>query len=137
MDTWQQTGLFWFSSGNLLREYCERALNEGWLLNGESYTSLLFNPMIKDGLKSLVYPIEHFCQWGAPEDLEEYEAWSRFFAEMAGREKGKTDIPESRGKNVKITLNPESVEYKKNHEYWAEYFSMFGHHPLRTNPNKL
>ncbi|MDO8504523.1 MAG: hypothetical protein Q7S36_01590, partial [Candidatus Liptonbacteria bacterium] len=216
MDTWQQTGLFWFSSGEMLKEYCERALGthlktlpgrdmgqfsgssrskdegvstvihqvrsdaeiseigpypsglrmfsrftssllgavakatnllvasckprkppatrfgrglemgsrESWTLNGESYTSLLFNPMIADGLKSLVYPVEHFCQWGTPEDLEEYEAWSRFFAREAGRDMGKTDIPESREKNVKINLNPESVEYKKSYDYWKKYFEV-------------
>ncbi len=124
MDTWQQSGLFWFSSGSMLVEYCERALNEGWLINGESYTSLLFNPMIGDGLKSLVYPAEHFCQWGTPEDLEEYEAWSRFFARANGMEKGKTDIPEEREKNVRIKSSLESAEYKKIRDYWGKYFAV-------------
>ncbi len=126
MDTWQQSGLFWFSSGELLKKYCERSLKENWTLNGESYTSLIFNPMIKDGLKSLVYPAEHFCQWGTPEDLEEYEAWSRFFAEEMNEQKGITDIPPGRESNVKI--NPESRS--KSHDYWKEYFSVCGHHPL-------
>lgn len=122
MDTWQQAGLFWFSSGMILKNYCERALKEGWFLNGESYTSLLFNPMIQDGLKSLVYPADYFCQWGTPEDLEEYEAWSRLFAEKFGKKKGLTKIPESRENNVHIKYNPDSEEYKKSYAYWEAYF---------------
>ncbi len=126
MDTWQQSGLFWFSSGELLKEYCERSLKENWTLNGESYTSLVFNPMIKDGFRSLVYPAEYFCQWGTPEDLEEYEAWSRFFAEEIGEKKGITDIPAEREINVKINLESRD----KSHDYWKGYFSVCGHHPL-------
>lgn len=122
MDTWQQAGLFWFSSGNILKKYLERAWAENWTLNGESYTSLLFNPMMADGLSSLVYPAEFFCQWGTPEDLEEYEAWSRLFAKEFGRGKGKTDIPAGREANVKIKLDSGSDEYKKSYDYWKEYF---------------
>ncbi len=124
MDTWQQAGLFYFSSGEVLKRYCERAFKENWVLNdGESYTSLLFTPMIEDGLISLVYPAEYFCQWGTPEDLEEYEAWSRFFANENGRGKGVTDIPAEREENVRIRHSPDSEEYKKTHAYWKGYFS--------------
>lgn len=121
MDTWQQSGLFYFSSGELLKQYCERALEEGWALNGESYTSLLFNPMIADSLKSFVYPAEQFCQWGTPEDLEEYEAWSRYFSGKNG--KGITDIPEEREKNVCVKYTPDSDAYKQSHVYWEKYFN--------------
>lgn len=122
MDTWQQSGLFYFSSGELLKQYCERALKEDWTLNGESYTSLLFNPMISEGLRSYVYPAEQFCQWGTPEDLEEYEAWSRFFADKYGKEKGVTDIPAEREENVRIRHAPDSDAYKHSREYWEKYF---------------
>lgn len=122
MDTWQQAGLFYFSSGELLKQYCERALKENWTLNGESYTSLLFNPMIAEGFRSLVYPAEQFCQWGTPEDLEEYEAWSRYFAEKKGYEKGATDIPSEREENVRVRRESDSEEYKQTHAYWEKYF---------------
>ena len=36
--------------------------------------------VLKDGLKILVYDkINHFCQWGTPFDLEEYNYWSEIF----------------------------------------------------------
>jgi NDP-sugar pyrophosphorylase family protein len=126
MDTWQQSGLFWFSSGELLKRYCERSLEEGWLLNGEAYISLIFDPMLKDGLTSLVYPAEHFCQWGTPEDLEEYEAWSRLFAAEVGLEKGATDVPSERKNNVRVGRERQSESY----DYWKKYFSICGYHPL-------
>ncbi len=122
METWQQAGLFYFSSGKLLKEYCERAFREGWLLNGESYTSLLFTPMINDSLPSLVYPAEFFCQWGTPADLEEYEAWSQLLAAEAGRIKGETDIPTLRKKQLRIPWPEDSKEYRQSRDYWKEYF---------------
>lgn len=122
MDTWQQAGLFYFSSGKLLKEYCERAFQEAWLLKGESYTSLLFTPMIEDGLASLVYPADFFCQWGTPADLEEYEAWSQLLAAEAGRTKGETDIPRHRRNQLKIPWPENSEEHKKSRAYWEEYF---------------
>jgi len=122
MDTWQQAGLFYFSSGKLLKEYCERAFRENWLLKGESYTSLLFTPMIEDGLPSLVYPADFFCQWGTPADLEEYEAWSRLLARETGRTKGATDIPPEREDNIKIPWPEDSDEYRRSSAYWEEYF---------------
>ncbi|MBN2585260.1 NTP transferase domain-containing protein [Patescibacteria group bacterium] len=123
MKTWQQAGLFYFASGEVLKRYCERALTEGWLLNEESYTSLLFNPMMADGLTSWVYPIRHFCQWGTPEDLEEYEAWSQLFAKELGIDKGVTDIPADRLNNARIKWAKDSDEYCRSYNYWQEYFS--------------
>jgi hypothetical protein len=50
------------------------------MLNGEYYISLVYNLMLRDGLPVLVYDkIPHFCQWGTPEDMEEYNNWSTIF----------------------------------------------------------
>ena len=35
--------------------------------------------MIQDGLKIQVYELNHFMQWGTPEDLEEYLYWKEIF----------------------------------------------------------
>jgi NDP-sugar pyrophosphorylase family protein len=128
MDSWHQAGIFYFSSGELLKEYISRAFREGWFLNGESYTSLPFNPMIESGIPSAVIPAEYFCQWGTPEDLEEYEAWSRMFDER--KEKGKTEIPEKRKEKIRIPYSEESEAYKKSLAYWKNFFSRIHFHPL-------
>lgn len=123
MDTWQQSGVFYFSSGNVLSRYVERSIAEGWSLNGEFYTSLLFTPMIRDGIRSLVYPAQHFCQWGTPDDLEEYEAWSRLFLGTGSGGKGVTEIPPSRESHVRIPYAKDSDEYRLSERYWHDYFS--------------
>jgi len=75
METWQQAGIFYFRNGALLKKYANEIVERDVTCNGEHFVSLLFNPMIRDGLFSLVYPVRYFCQWGTPEDLEEYNAW--------------------------------------------------------------
>ena len=72
MDTWQQAGVFYFSSGGLLKKYSKKLIASSERVNNEYYVSMLYNPMIKDGLTCAIYPVEHFCQWGTPEDLAEY-----------------------------------------------------------------
>ena len=45
-------------------------------LNGEFYASLPYNYMVKDNLKVWVpICIDKFCQWGTPEDMQEYLFW--------------------------------------------------------------
>ena len=45
-------------------------------INGEFYMSLPFNYLVEDGLKVWCPDIvNYFCQWGTPEDLEEYLFW--------------------------------------------------------------
>lgn len=70
-------GVYYFRSGALLKEYCQRLVDSGQALNGEYYASLPYNFMVKDGLKVWVPTnVEQFCQWGTPEDLEEYLFWT-------------------------------------------------------------
>ena len=32
--------------------------------------------MVKESLKVAIYELQHFMQWGTPEDLKEYLKWS-------------------------------------------------------------
>ena len=75
-------GVYYFSSGNLLKEYGRRLMEREDSLNGEYYVSMIYNHMVRDGLKVTVpTEIEHFCQWGTPQDLDEYLYWTN----VAGR----------------------------------------------------
>lgn len=70
-------GVYYFKSGELLKRYCQRLVESRITLNGEYYASLPYNFMIKDGLKVWVPTnVEQFCQWGTPEDLDEYLFWT-------------------------------------------------------------
>jgi NDP-sugar pyrophosphorylase family protein len=71
-------GLYYFRSGRLMKEAFRLALANGDEASGEYYVSLPFNHLVARGERVLCPPlVEHFCQWGTPEDLREYEVWMR------------------------------------------------------------
>ncbi len=72
----QSPGVYYFKSGKILKDYFEIMLKEGPALNNEYYISLVYNFMVKNGLDVWVPEnVDYFCQWGTPEDLEEYLFW--------------------------------------------------------------
>lgn len=69
-------GTYYFSKGSDVKKYFQMMMDEDLSLNGEYYVSLVYNPMVREGKKILVYDkVAHFCQWGTPRDLEEYNTW--------------------------------------------------------------
>ncbi len=66
------SGTFYFSSASLLMESCKWLIKKDENINGEYYVSLLFNYFPLKGLRTLIYSIDYFMQWGTPQDLEEY-----------------------------------------------------------------
>ncbi|SDA10144.1 MobA-like NTP transferase domain-containing protein [Ruminococcus sp. YE71] len=70
-------GVYYFKNGALLKTYFERQVREGTEINGEHYASLPYNFMVEDGLKVWCpINVRYFCQWGTPEDMQEYLFWS-------------------------------------------------------------
>lgn len=71
-------GVYYFKSGHLAKKYFKKALEEDISLNGEYYISLVYNLLVREGLSVKVYPhVEKFCQWGTPEDLNEFVQWTK------------------------------------------------------------
>lgn len=69
-------GVYYFKDGKTLKIYCQRMVDAGVKLNGEFYASLPYNFMVQDGRKVWVPTnVEYFCQWGTPEDLQEFLYW--------------------------------------------------------------
>ena len=66
------SGTFYFSSGKLLLEACKWLFKSGEDINGEYYVSLLFNYFPSMGMRTLTYQIDHFMQWGTPQDLVDF-----------------------------------------------------------------
>lgn len=79
MDSWQSAGTYYFKSGKMVKKYFKKLIDLDIKINGEYYVSLVYNLMQEDGLKTLVYPIDYFCQWGTPNDLKAYQYWSNYF----------------------------------------------------------
>lgn len=75
-------GAYYFKSGALMKHYFKETMDRGMALNGEFYISLVYPLLLEDGLKIGVYnKVQHFCQWGTPNDLEEFLYWESIFKE--------------------------------------------------------
>lgn len=72
-------GTYYFQKGEKLKKWCAEMLERKDLaLNGEYYASLLYTLMLEQNAKVWVYKgIEHFCQWGTPNDLQEFNDWAK------------------------------------------------------------
>ncbi len=69
-------GTYYFKSGTVLKKYCQKLVDSNNTLNGEFYASLPYNYMVQDGLKVWVPDnVDYFCQWGTPEDMQEFNYW--------------------------------------------------------------
>ena len=72
-------GTYYFNSGETLKKYCQQLIDEKTELNGEYYASLPYNNMVRDGLRIWVANIiDYFCQWGTPEDLQDFLFWNNY-----------------------------------------------------------
>ena len=52
-------------------------------VKNEYYCSVAYNLMVEEGFSVAIYELQHFMQWGTPEDLEEYISWSNIFKDLA------------------------------------------------------
>ncbi len=71
-------GTYYFKSGEVMEKYCRILTeHEECAINGEFYASLPYNFMVKDGLKVWIPTnVDYFCQWGTPEDMQEFVYWT-------------------------------------------------------------
>lgn len=77
---WHSAGTYYFKNGGLIKKYFQELMNRDMSLNGEYYVSMVYQLMLEDGLPVEVYDrIPYFCQWGTPQDLEEYLWWGEVF----------------------------------------------------------
>ena len=85
MDEPASSGTYYFRRGaDVKRYFAELAGDPAAALNGEYYVSLVYNLLLRDGLKVWIPRVPVMLQWGTPEDLEEYQGWSDFFASGRG-----------------------------------------------------
>lgn len=79
MQEFASSGTYYFRTGAILKKYFQATMDRDLNLKGEYYVSLVYNLLKEDGLKVSIFEIEHMLQWGMPQDLEEYQAWSDYF----------------------------------------------------------
>ncbi len=79
MREFGSAGTYYFRTGHLLKHYFRQAVAEGLKTQGEYYASMPYNLLVADALPVVLYEVQHFLNWGTPEDLAEYLGWSHYF----------------------------------------------------------
>lgn len=89
-------GVYYFKNGYLMEKYCQILTeHEECAINGEYYASLPYNFMVQDGLKVWVPTnVKYFCQWGTPEDMQEFVYWTDLIRQAAGNRQAQNQTAE-------------------------------------------
>lgn len=119
-DSHHSSGAYYFGSGELLTHYFKEFLDSGETLNGEYYISMVYPLMLRDKHMISVPSITHFMQWGTPDDLEEYEVWSRQIHADHQKEKASTDIPKEREPLLHIHMSNYTENHEAIYQYWKQ-----------------
>ncbi len=82
MEEYASSGTYYFSTAQSMFEAFRQAVAEDLNVGGEFYVSLAYKPLLAQGKSVAVYDIQHFMQWGTPEDLAEYGEWSKTFRRL-------------------------------------------------------
>jgi NDP-sugar pyrophosphorylase family protein len=82
MEEFASSGTYYFASAKLMSEAFKQTMEQNINVGGEYYVSLAYKPMFAKGEKIAVYPLQHFMQWGTPDDLHEYNSWSETFRRL-------------------------------------------------------
>ena len=100
LEEFASSGTYYFRSGALLKATFNEAVERDLSTNGEFYASMPFNLLVEKNEPVRVYELEHFLQWGTPEDLEEYLAWSRYFSHYAEKDGWAPELAVMPGTNL-------------------------------------
>ncbi|MCB9658313.1 MAG: NTP transferase domain-containing protein [Sandaracinaceae bacterium] len=79
MEEYASSGTYYFASAETMTRCMDAVVARDLRVAGEYYVSVAYTPLFEDSQPVAVYPLQHFMQWGTPEDLDEYLDWSRTF----------------------------------------------------------
>lgn len=85
MEEYASSGTYYFSSGQVMSDAFRNMMEQDLTVGNEFYVSLAYKPLLSDGQPVAVYPLQHFMQWGTPQDVAEYNGWSSAFRRLAER----------------------------------------------------
>jgi NDP-sugar pyrophosphorylase family protein len=109
MSEHASTGTYYFSRGSYIKKYFNQSMDLDINYNGEYYVTLVYNLLVKDGLRVGYYDTPYATVMGTPEEVANIEAWATLV------------------KNSQIKTERELVEcfnyWKNYHEYIKVNFS--------------
>nr|BFD31169.1 hypothetical protein GTC16762_07870 [Pigmentibacter ruber] len=101
-------GIYYFDKWELFEKYAVNYLEGSYEKSlPEAYLSLLFNPIVQDGLSVKITQVDKFICWGTPEDLAQYLFWLKYFKYFADEFRQKS-INQTILEN-KISENPRTI----------------------------
>ena len=83
MNEYASSGTYYFRRAEEMLAAFDYVRTQDFQVGGEYYVSLAYKALLKDEKRIAVYPLQHFMQWGTPEDVAEYRQWSDAFAALA------------------------------------------------------
>ena len=83
MNEFASSGGYYYASAAMMADAFERMIAAGLDYSGEYFASLAYKPLLEDGRAIAVYELQHFMQWGTPQDVAEYRQWSAVFRQLA------------------------------------------------------
>ena len=79
MEEYASSGTYYFASAQIMSEAFRAVIEQDLNTGGEYYVSLAYKSLLLNAQPVVVYPLQHFMQWGTPEDVAEYNIWSKAF----------------------------------------------------------
>ncbi|MFJ2538466.1 sugar phosphate nucleotidyltransferase [Pseudomonas sp. NPDC087614] len=93
MEEFASSGTYYFDSGKTMSEAFRNTMDQQLNVGGEYYVSLAYKSLLAENQPVAVYPLQHFMQWGTPDDVREYNGWSATFETMNGQSKRSQTSP--------------------------------------------
>jgi len=87
MAEYASSGTYYFKSGRLMFDAFADTVDQNLSVGGEFYVSLAYKPLLSEGYDIVIYPLQHFMQWGTPEDVIEFTYWADAFARLSTHHK--------------------------------------------------
>jgi NDP-sugar pyrophosphorylase family protein len=82
MEEYASSGTYYFKSAQLMLDAFAATQQNQWQVGGEYYVSLTYKHLFEQQKSVAVYPLQHFMQWGTPDDVAEYRGWSDTFRRL-------------------------------------------------------
>jgi NDP-sugar pyrophosphorylase family protein len=85
IEEYASSGTYYFATAQIMGEAFRTVMEQDLNVGGEYYVSLAYKPLLENKKPVTVYPLQHFMQWGTPEDVAEYNSWSKAFLRLITR----------------------------------------------------
>jgi len=93
MEEFASSGTYYFDSGKTMSEAFRNTMDQQLNVGGEYYVSLAYKQLLTKNQPIAVYPLQHFMQWGTPDDVREYNGWSAAFVTLNRQSKRSQTSP--------------------------------------------